>query len=388
MSRSYLGSNNYKNTSFQEDLDTSDKLVDVTVEALKEKYKTPKYEVLGSFDASFDGVISDFTLEERTEMQHILSKRFKDNVEQESNKYIDFLQTGLTGKEDSKIGMRSFDVAVRDTTTNKIVELVECKDFPQLVFFNKTGLPAFYLKKLELLTKVIGRQQNDYNIKTSVVFTDTPTFIENFSKKAGEMPYLEKLKKSAVVENNGQFIPYCFPLDDFLKQDIATNKNGKVIPSYFIKKNWNTHPEANNQFLLDINKSKHIDDFNGFKQNFIVDNTILSSVINDLDDKQATFINNKLMKLNNDLSPLLNFSKIILESFENKYKGLDYILPLKKFLTSLKAKECYKWNAELKRAGINLDNGTLTEISFKDYSAINKFNIKKSKQNNNYSSHR
>lgn len=238
----------YSQSSFDEMLDNSDKLVLEVVEHLKTIYPEKKYKIISSFDNHKKGIINiekeSLTEEEENILQIFIDYRFGKNFNKDSEIVKDYLFKEQNIKNKILNGMRGHDIAVIKKKNKKIVELIECKDFPQLIYFSETGLPVYYFFKLTFLKMILEKRQNK-KIKQTFIFKDNTLLKENRKNKNIDIP---------IIEN-----PYgiSLELENFKGKIIKKNRENKPILSHFLNKYKNNNDipiSANFQFTWDVFK--------------------------------------------------------------------------------------------------------------------------------------
>lgn len=131
---------------FENDLKKSDDLVLEVVDFYESFYNSDEYEIISKFD---EKTIPFKYFNENDQNQLIDIYVLKN---QSSNKNIsdnrDYIKKELISK-----GIRPFDIAIISKKDNKIVEAIECKDFAQMIKYNVTGLPSFYVEKIKLIVR-------------------------------------------------------------------------------------------------------------------------------------------------------------------------------------------------------------------------------------------
>jgi len=191
----------FKNLDFIKKLNYSEELVLKTRKILEKKYSNKYFNIITNFDNTKRGIIklNQLNLNEKliSELKTNISKMYINN---------NFAENYL------KKGLRTFDIAVVELKSNKIVLLVEVKDFAQMVYYEKTGLPYLYLEKLLILKKIFEQLENS-KIQTLLVFRDNKE-LEN-----------ERLKKNL---NNLKLFKFKNKFDPYFVEFTLENVNLKT----------------------------------------------------------------------------------------------------------------------------------------------------------------
>jgi hypothetical protein len=220
-----VSQNKYNQKDFETKLHVSDGLVKQTVNILSKKYSSNKYEIISSFDNHPMGMI-ELPYNFKEKLRIIYKNRYvsDEKIDEEINKII-----------------RSHDIAIINKQNNKIELLVECKDFGQLIYFpGKTGLPKFYLEKLNLIKEYFEEIQQNKIIQLCV-FRDNIDIINIRKNKNIDITTIFQ-------NNNNQFLPYFGVFnDDILNREVAINGYGKIIPSNFVRSSSIIHKKEINK---------------------------------------------------------------------------------------------------------------------------------------------
>lgn len=239
----------YSENDFDEMLENSDLLVENVVSFLKTIYPENDYEIISGFDNNKLGIVNIledinlFSELEKKLLETFILYRFGKNSSINSLNVINYLYKKQIVNNEIFIGMRCHDIAIIERKTNNIIELIECKDFPQLIFFPETGLPVYYLFKLTFLKCILEKRQK-HPIRQSFIFQDNVLLKENRIKNKISIPIKDKLYGLFLNEEN-------------LKgKSIKKNKNKEIVPSHFLKKfNYSFIPEsAHKQFTWNVFK--------------------------------------------------------------------------------------------------------------------------------------
>lgn len=257
--RCVLGKQEKYNGNFKNDLKESDVLVQQIANYYKDFYDEKDYIIDTNFDKYFVIKYEDLNKEEQNRIKKIYKERFEEYSNEELEKYL------------KEFHIRPFDIAIIDKKTNKIIEGIEAKDICQMIKYDNTNLPNFYIQKMNFVKEFLEKEQQQ-KIELSYYFIDNKVI-----EKKQEIKYNFKIKDD--------FVPYGAKYEDL-----------KIDEKMSLNPNFTTKLFGENRNILQI--SMKLESFNTIDKNMALKcKEYLKDYIN-IDNTNVFFTTNEMNFIN------------------------------------------------------------------------------------------